>query len=312
MKQPIKILQSKPTLNIYWKLTDFCNFKCNYCPPVLHSGSYATGKLPGFPTDNEITDFISRLENTLLNGRHLNLQIGGGEPILHPLFPEIVNRLRHDSNHIGVTTNGSRSEEWWEKVLPLDNVTISLQPEFTNIEKINSISKFILDSGTSLMFNLSCDPNNWENTLALYNNLDDELKQFVSPKVLNHLERITKENYDYTHEQSEWINQHLTRPVSSAKFKNSLIHFSDGTSENILLGKVTINNWNIYKGWNCKVGSQSLMINFDGYVYAGICQVKKLGHLSNFELFEDGIICPFNNCACPTDIRAEKHKVISL
>ena len=284
MKQPSKILQTTPTLNIYWKLTDFCNFKCNYCPPVLHSGSYATGKIAGFPTDNEITDFISRLENNLSNGRHLNLQIGGGEPTLHPLFPEIVNRLKHENNHIGVTTNGSRSEDWWETILPLDNVTISLHPEFTNIEKINSLSKFILSTSTSLMFNLSCDPANWEQTVELYNSLDDDLKKFVSPKVLNHLEKITKENYDYTTEQSEWINQHMTKPVSSRKFKNSVIYFEDGTSESILLGKVTMNNWNVYQGWQCKVNSQSLMINFNGDIYAGICQVKKLGQISNFEL----------------------------
>lgn len=246
-----------------------------------------------------------------MHGRHLNLQIGGGEPILHPLFPEIVNRLKRNNNYIGVTTNGSRSEEWWAKVLPLDNVTISLHPEFTNIEKINSIGKFILDSGTNLMFNLSCDPANWEKTVALFDDLDNELKPLVSPKVLNYLEKATKENYDYTDEQSAWITQHLTKPVANNKFKNSIMYFSDNSKEPILLGKVTINKWNTYKGWECKAGSQSITINPNGQVYAGICQVKKLGHLSNFELFEDIIVCPFDNCACPTDIRAEKHKVIN-
>lgn len=311
MKQPNKILQSTSTLNIYWKLTDFCNFKCSYCPPVLHAGSYATGKIAGFPTNNDITEFISKLENNLLNGRHLNLQFGGGEPTLHPLFPEIVNRLKHKNNFIGVTTNGSRSKNWWEKILPLDNVTISLHPEFTNMEKINALGKFIVSTGTQLMFNLSCDPANWERTTELYNSLHDDLKKFVIPKVLIHFERITKENYDYTTEQHEWITQQITkfRPTLSQKFKNSVIYFEDGTNENINLGKITINNWNAYKGWQCKVNSQSLMIDFNGEIYAGVCQVQKLGHISNFRLVDDGgVICPFERCVTPNDLRSEKQK----
>lgn len=312
---PYKVLQTAPALSIYWKLTDFCNFKCNYCPPVLHAGSYATGKIPGFPIDNEITKFLAKLENYLLNGRHINLQFGGGEPTLHPLFPEIINRLKHENNFIGITTNGSRSNDWWKKILPLDTVTISLHPEFTNIEKINSLSKFIISTGTHLMFNLSCDPANWEKTIELYNGLNDDLKQFVIPKVLVHLERTTKENYNYTTEQHKWITQHITnfRPTVSKKIKQPIIYFEDGTSENMNLGKITINNWNIFKGWQCKANSQSLMINFNGDIYAGICQVQKLGHISNFELVEDdGVICPFDRCANHNDLRSEKHKIVGL
>ncbi len=309
MKQPIKIIPKQPVINIYWKLTDFCNFKCNYCPSFLHSGKYANGKLPGFPIYSDIIIFMDKLKALSASGTHINLQFGGGEPTLHPNFLDIIKYMRTENVHLGVTTNGSRSDEWWEEALPfLDNVTISLHPEFTKIEKINSISKYIVESNTAIMFNLSCDPARWDTVLELYDNMDDYLKPMVSAKVLNYLE-TTKENYSYTDEQTAWIRSHGGSMPSSRGFINSVVYFDDGSSENLALGKMTINNWNEFKNWKCKVASQSLMIDYTGTVFAGICMVKSLGHITEFELDYSDIVCPFKYCACPTDIRSEKYKI---
>lgn len=310
MKSPIKIVPVRPVVNVYWTPTDFCNFKCNYCPDTLHSGKFATGLQPGFPTDEEIRIFLQKLKEKTKDV-NLNLQLGGGEPTLHPMFHEIVSTLSDGKNYIGVTTNGSRSPEWWEKVLPfLDNVTISLHPEFTKIEKINEVSRIILESGTNLMFNLSCDPNHWDDVIALYDGLDDELKNLVQPKVLNYLDSIEKSNYTYSKEQTDWIKKHIRSVKYVEKFTISKVIFDDGSEENLLLGRLTINNWNEFKGWNCKVASQSIAVNFNGEVYAGICRAKSLGRLTDFHLDENFIVCPFSNCACPNDLRSEKHKVI--
>ena len=307
MKQPIKIIPKKPVINVYWKLTDFCNFKCNYCPSFLHSGDYATGTIPGFPSYPAIVTFMDKLK-TIINGTQLNLQFGGGEPTLHPNFLDIIKYMSADNVHIGITTNGSRSEEWWNEALPfLDVVTISLHPEFTKIDKVNSVAKCITDSNTPIMFNLSCDPARWDTVLELYNNIDDYLKPAVTSKVLNYLE-TTRENYSYTDEQTNWIKTHVGKPASSKNFINSLVYFDDGSSEDLSLGRLTINNWNEFKGWECKVASQSLVINFNGEVRAGLCNVKSLGHLTNFNLDTNYLVCPFNFCPCPTDIRSEKYK----
>lgn len=308
MKQPIRIVHNQKILNVYWILTDFCNFKCNYCPDVLHNGEYATGKSPGFPTYSDITIFMDKLKSLVANGTYLNLQFGGGEPTLHPHFIDILKYMIGENVYLGVTTNGSRSDEWWHEALPfLDNVTISLHPEFTKIDKINSIAKYILDSDINLMFNLSCDPARWDKVTTLYNNLDISIQHLATPKVLNYLDG-SKENYKYTDEQQSWIKNHMGRPKSSDKFLNSIMHFDDGSSENLLLGRVTINKWNAFKNWSCKVSSQSLMIEYTGEVYAGICKVKSLGHITEFELNDSSINCPFDFCPCPNDIKAEKYK----
>lgn len=309
MKQPIKITHSKPTINVYWILTDFCNFKCNYCPDFLHNGHFATGKTQGFPSYSEITVFMDKLKALVDHGTHLNLQFGGGEPTLHPNFLDIIKYMNAENVHLGVTTNGSRSDEWWREALPfLDNVTISLHPEFTKIDKVNDVAKFIASSDTDFMFNLSCDPARWDKVLGLYDKLDAEFKHSVTPKVLNYLDS-TKENYKYTSEQTAWIKTHMGRPKSSDRFLNSIMHFDDGSTENLLLGRVTVNNWNEFKNWRCKVASQSIMIDYTGTVNAGICMAKSLGHITEFELDTSDIVCPFNFCPCPNDIKAEKYKV---
>ena len=90
---PIKIQGDRSTFFIYWKLTDFCNFRCNYCPPELHSSTYAKNKKPGYPTDTEITTFLENLKNQHLRDRKLNLILSGGEPTFHPLFPLICTTM---------------------------------------------------------------------------------------------------------------------------------------------------------------------------------------------------------------------------
>jgi hypothetical protein len=88
-----------------------------------------------------------------------------------------------------------------------------------------------------------------------------------------------------------------------------VIYFDDGSTENLVLSKITINNWNEFEGWKCKVASQSLVIDFNGKVNAGICNAKSLGHITDFNLDTNYLACPFKYCTCPTDIRSEKYKI---
>ena len=115
MNKIIEIKKSIDTLYIYWTLTDFCNFKCNYCPSSLHDGLYANGTKSGFPSDSQINKFIDNLIEKHLGNRKLYLIISGGEPTLHPMFATIINRLL-PYGFIGVNTNGARHYEWWSKL----------------------------------------------------------------------------------------------------------------------------------------------------------------------------------------------------
>ena len=140
MNTIVKIEGPTDSFHIYWTLTDFCNFKCNYCPGFLHSGNYHNGRSSGFPSDDNIRTFLYNLEHEWLQGKKLFMGLGGGEPTLHPMFAEIVERCEA-MGIVNVTTNGSRSIDWWQslKTLPTQ-VIISLHPEFTTKANIKVIT----------------------------------------------------------------------------------------------------------------------------------------------------------------------------
>lgn len=312
MKRPIAVVQTVPTFEIYWTLTDFCNFKCNYCNPILHSGDFHQNRKVGFPTQQEIETFLDNIGKKYLKGRQLVVRLSGGEPTLHPMIVDIVARLKEYNGWLGITTNGSKPEDFWKQILPLDEVTISIHPEFTNIDRINRISKVILNSGSRLGYNLSCDPNNWDNVIALYNSLDDELKQYVNPKVLNRInvkDENYKLNYDYEPYQKEWINEIIQKKINWEKdpINSSFLLFSDGSKISARsVGRITLNNWHAMKGWSCNVGIDSVSVSFSGDAYAGICHSQKLGRIDSFELLQEPIVCKISRCICPGDLRVSK------
>jgi MoaA/NifB/PqqE/SkfB family radical SAM enzyme len=321
MKKPIAVFCKEPQVSIYWTLTDFCNFRCNYCPEFLHSGDFHKGRREGFPSEQQINSFLDKLDSLAVT-KKLIVILSGGEPTLHPMFSYIVNRLKAINCFVAVNTNGTRDVDFWEDLLPLSSISISLHPEYSKIDKINRISRLIVDSGTPINYNLSCDPNNWDNTVALFESLDDDFKKYVQPKILNligaggDLDRAT---YQYTSEQSAWIEKiNVERPFSAKKgplttaFPGSgEVHliFSDGSSVNAnRLAYITMNELHDFEGWRCKAGSESINVHYSGRVFAGVCKAKHLGRIDNFELFEDDIICPRKRCVCPTDLRVNKRR----
>jgi len=309
MTHLIEIKKPVDTLNIYWTITDFCNFKCSYCPSKLHSGLFARKIKPGAPTDAEIETFIDRVLNVHLMGRFLNMTLSGGEPTLHPMFKTIIERMGPHGS-IEVVTNGSRSVEWWQdmKVLP-NKVTISLHPEFSNLEKINELGLFLKDYGVDLSFNLMCDPKNWDWVTNVKQLLDEKLHGHINAKILSdHSGTITDGTpYEYHQQQLDFINnQQSTVATNSDPRKHTFAIYSDGTQTGLNAFKLVANKQNSFKGWACSAGHAGLKIGFNGQVTAGICEVARLGRLDKFNLADKEIVCTKIWCKCPGDLNLSK------
>ena len=315
MKKIIEInrLDEAHFFYVYWTLTDFCNFKCNYCPDMLHSGDFAQGRKRGFPTDDEIQQFLDRLIS-VLNGRKLYMVLSGGEPTLHPMYAEII---RHLSPHgiVCTNTNGSRSADWWANlpVLPAQ-ATISLHPEFSKMDKINETAQYLVANGVELRFNLSADPANWDDTVRLYEALDENLKIYVQPKVLNHIGVGDRDNYEYTVEQNAWMKskqeffvlnkmKYNTNPLSQPPYA----FYTDGSLKPLIsLAELTMTKQHAFRGWECWAGVNTLNVHFDGNVWSAICKIENLGRVTNFKLKSTPVTCTNNYCTCPGDILIAK------
>lgn len=318
MIQVVEIKKPQNTFSIFWHLTDFCNFKCAYCPPFCKSGDFSQGRKPGAPTNEEILEFLDRLDSGLLaNGSVVNLVISGGEPTIHPLFGEIVSRVRTHGN-VTVNTNGARPLNWWRALPALPTgVNISLHHAETKIDRINELATYLLEQDVQVRFNLMCDPTNWEASIGLYTDLSDDLKRMVMAQVLHDpFASNNREMFVYTDEQKAWIkaqNQKLSnyRLVYGSKYndENSIVHFSTGQKRKI--GEISetnfkLNNWHMFKDWECSAGSTSININFNGEVWSSICKAVKLGRINDFELLKTLHVCKDTICIHPYDMALPK------
>ncbi len=313
MKKIIEIRRQQPVLYVYWTLTDFCNFRCNYCPDSLHSGNFKSGRRPGYPTDTEIRVFLNRLINQHRQDRFLQVCISGGEPTLHPMYAEIVDTL-HPHGIVETITNGSRNFEWWTNLNHLpDKITMSLHAEWTKIDRVNELGEFLLDRGVEVAYNMMCDPGNWAQVQAMYQQLTPRLQALVNAKILtDHSGGPTDGTpWEYRPEQVEYIrgiSAHGPRPQRRFNVNlNSVLYYSDNTNAALTNPFDLVNTQqHSFTGWHCSAGNTGITINFDGFAYAGNCRVQRLGRIDQFEILQQPIVCPRKWCKTAADIPLDK------
>lgn len=309
MNKIVKIYNTVDFLSVYWKLTDYCNFSCSYCPSYLHAGDYAAARKPGYPTDSEIMACVDTLKDIAsTSGKKVIVSIAGGEPTTHTMLEYIIDQLA-PLCAVTIVTNGSRPVAWWDKLAKLPNaVTISLHPEFTKMDKISQLADYLISKKVCVYFNLSCDPKHWTDVINMYNALSADLKKLVKPKVLqktNKSNTSLEHTLEYTKEQWDWIN--TTWQKHEIKFELSDIRldtrvvFADDQESRLSAVNFYENDLNAHLGWRCAAGSESISISYDGYVTAAICSIRRLGRLDDFRLLTDLLFCTRRRCACPAD-----------
>lgn len=310
----VKIYKQTPTLYVYWTLTDFCNFRCNYCPDSLHSADFKSGRKPGYPSNDEIRIFLDRLINKHLRGRFLQVCISGGEPTLHPMYEEIVDTL-HPHGIVETVTNGSRDFNWWQNLNHLpDKITMSLHAEWTKIDRVNELGEFLLDRGVEVAYNMMCDPGNWARVQTMYQQLTPRLQQLVNAKILtDHSGGATDGTpWEYLPEQVEYI-----RSIKSVNYKPK-DRFKDINRRSYIVddqGNIsTLSNpfdlvntkQHSFLEWECSAGNSGITINFDGYAYAGNCRIERLGRIDQFEIKTQPTVCTRQWCKTAADILIDK------
>lgn len=311
----VSVKQVRDVLNVYWVLTDYCNFSCPYCPRNLHDGDFFSGRKPGWPSEAQIQAFIPRLL-AQANGTPINITLSGGEPTTHPSFKWLAENP--DILPVSVVTNCSRPLAWWKSLSRLPRtVVVSLHPKFSNVTKINEVVTWLTDKGVDTYLNLLLDPFMWEKSLSIFEGLNPELRKSVRPKVINYQGESEYQGKDnsyfgkvlpYTKEQRDFIASFPTvaKPVDEYFLANATK--ADGSVIPVIAPEFIRTGNNAYKGWKCSAGSKGITVSFDGNVYAGICLAKNLGTLESFELEKEFLTCPKYLCACPGDLVLTKVK----
>lgn len=305
------------SLHIEWAINNICNYKCNYCDSTLNGGT------SGNPDYHNAVKFFDYVHNSI-NPNKKMISLSGGEPTLWPQLTDFLNNL-NENYYTSITTNGSRTTRWWTDFINeckrIHRVTISIHPQYADIEHIISVCEIIQDK-VEVALMVMFDKNHLENFNRCIEKLkSSSLRVYITIKPIVRRKNSDENNKhnqseDYTEQEKNLIksftqmskNKHPTIPVAGKiKIDDELKPAWYG---NYLLSS----GLNKFKGWKCEIGSKRLAIWYDGNVYPAFCgtgQKIVLGNINNLESFKkiDSVICNTDYCGCLPELRVPKEKL---
>jgi len=287
----------RDSVKVEWNLGKRCNLDCTYCPAEIHD-NFSSHK--DLSTLYKTVDTLAEIEN-------VRISFTGGEPCVHPQFEELVNYARPKINWLSVTTNITRKPEYYQN-LNVNYLVLSLH--FEDKQWCERVETIRILAGT---LGGGKHPKDYHVMIMAHHDYMDEVKLatriLIEHNIPFSLRRIRwTERHDwfddmrYNLDDLEWI-----KSVQTTAKANTLVDSKDLVHTNDLLK----NKLNMFKGWQCKAGVESLMINWDGEVHRATCRVGgSLGNIYNgtFERPEVAVICSRDWCTCAADVNITKWK----
>lgn len=285
---------------ITWDLSNKCNYRCSYCPSMFNDGS------SGWPDINEVKQFISNI-NSELSYKDICLRISGGEPTYWKHFIEFARTAKEHKNTFSFLSNGSRDINYFKEINNYtDGLMLSYHPEYANINHFIDIAN-VMDC--PVIVNLMISPDNFDTMKNVALELYNTNKISVWPKVIldktSDINNITNNVISYTNEQKDFIEHwpYFVNVDDRKMHRGEILFDGKVTTAN----KLILNKLNQHKGWECYAGLDMINVDFYGNVYRANCeQGGSLGHISNFTLPKNTIICQKDSCNCLSDIYLRK------
>ncbi len=304
--------ETKKMLIVDWSLGNTCNYTCSYCPPDTHSGTHP------FVEKEDILSFTEKVLSHYRDelGQEICFLYTGGEVTIFDDFMDLIKIQKESGNSIGISTNGSRPVRYWEQAREyLDHISISYHSDHTNVDHfirvINCIKNHSLTHVNIMMKPEACD----ECINIAYRVLEETDEVTIDLQIV--LENFQKP-YEYTDEQTENILKAGADINSKLKLKRERkpyrglmrLQYSNGTNELIKPGVILTNNMNAWKGWECNVGVEQLVIDMHGNVKRSWCgHTGVVGNVRDekIDFPKASYTCPVERCTGGiTDIMTTK------
>jgi len=321
---------SNNVLDIRFWPTDICNFNCEYCFPgsVLNINKFPKN------IDTVVKNFRILLdEYQKTHGKNffrINIA-GGGEPSLWPYLAQFCKEIKkHHHVQLKLTTNGSRKTKWFEEnSVDIDKFTMSCHYKEVDIDLFVKNCDFLWQKGKHVGALMLMDASAWNTCLEYI----EKMKSSVYNWPIQAKEVVDSPGHDwnsYTEEQKDFFHNSLKRiPESEWILRNlnefdyyqSVAMFENDEIKPVAPNYYISNNLNHFKGWECSVAIENLVITHDGKI-TGSCQEEIFAD-ANLNLFAEDfeekfnrskldlkpIICPRNCCSCQPDTHVSKQKI---
>ena len=285
------------SVKIEWNLGKRCNLDCTYCPPEIHD---LVSKHTRLDILINAVDEIGKIKNA-------RISFTGGEPTVHPAFEDLLDYARSKVKWLSLTTNGTRTIDFYERI-PVNYIVFSLHFEDP---QWNKRLKTMVDFASTT--NSLIEPKDFHIALMAHHDYMQELKEAASfltgygiPYTIRRIRWTEKHDWfddlRYKGNDLQWIlNNTATAKPNTLIDNEELAHANDIIKE----------KRNKFKGWNCKAGLESLMINWDGEVHRATCRVGgSLGNIYNgtFNMPNQSVVCTREWCTCAADVNITKWK----
>lgn len=293
-------------MNIEWVLSNVCNYKCSYCKEDLYGGS------SGQPQYEKALDFFNYLHKDVQPGPKL-LNLTGGEPTVWPRLIPFLNEL-DKSYFVQITTNGSRTINWWNKLLSkcdnISRVCISTHLEFADIKHIYNVAE-VLHKKVNLTILLLADRKNFH----IVKEYSEKFRNLECTVFIKPIRDQKGKAQEYTEEEKDFIKKYRH---STSKINKELpipTNFKiDGQRKPYRFGfELISNNLHKFKGWKCSLGKTRIVIWHNGKISLAQCSTAKsmdIGNIydNNYNIPTEPVICNTEFCSCVPDIRIPKWK----
>ena len=278
---------------VEWNIGKRCNLDCSYCPSEIHD---LHSPHQNIQVLLDTVDKLSAIPN-------VRISLTGGEPCVHPHIERLLEYMRSKIKWINVTTNATRQDTFYLG-LPVDHIVFSLHFEDTNWRyRLSTIIEYAEYSrGKPFMVNLMAHHKYMDEVRDAAQTLAFHGVEFAVRRIRWTEKHDWFDDMKYSPKDLDWILK-----TKETVNPNTLI---DGT-ELAHTNDIIKEHRNQFKGWACRAGIESLMINWDGEVHRATCRVGgSLGNIytGTFSLPNETVTCTRKYCTCAADVNITKWK----
>lgn len=316
--------QSSPNkLLINYAIHNVCNYKCWYCFPGSNTGEHRWPAL-----DVVANNFIQLLKyyKTQRNKSQFELNLLGGEPTLWPELGDFIKILKLEFGkdiQIRITTNASRTIRWWsEHSQYFDKVLISCHPNEADENHIIAVADLLYITPVYVDVIVLMDPTVWDKAINIVQNLKKSKNTWSIQT-----SQVIHNSVKYNTEQIAYLESYVKRRPNlfwywktskNFNYKNKL-YFDNGKVISIKKNYLLFNNLNHFKGWECNIGIDNILINFDGRLSAN-CGENLYKLPISYNLYDKNFvnmfhpklvptICTKEGCYCEHEINTTKQVI---
>jgi MoaA/NifB/PqqE/SkfB family radical SAM enzyme len=335
--KPIKIInnQHNDMLNVRWNPNNVCNFKCRYCFPESNTGTHRS------PQDLQlvIDNFSYMLEQYKTIGKtRFHFMIAGGEPTLWKELGTFMREMKSRFDmYFTLISNGSRTLRWWEEhSSEIDDAHLTLHVAEGNVEHMLDVADILYEAGTKTTVKVLMDPEYWDTAVEWVEYMKKYSKHPWFIQVAEVIEqeqvysktnkkRYTEDQLKYIDKESKrwpgplwfWRNRHLFK--DHLKIYESKAVLENGKILKAKPGTYLNKDVNHFKGWECNIGLETVYIDWAGEI-KGSCNAHVFNadpyynildkdFIEKFNLKNEPIICPYNDCYCLPETHVTKFKI---